>query len=1637
MRNKLKKSVLTLSVVSAAFALTLGLAGCKTDGSSSTTTTPSTPISSVTPDSSTQPISSQTPSSTPTPSTPEADKSVTFVNPEVTTPVVLTVGHGETVKTAYEANASLSNPTPQIAGHEAYEFAGWYIGDVKYDFNTPVTANITLTAKWSEMFYVTYGIVNGTNPTQVKVANGEKFAKPADLVDGNREFAGWYTTDGVAYDFDTPVTSALTLEGKFYYTVTFDSNGGSAVANPTVKVVYGESVAAPSDDPTLESYAFSGWYVGNTAYRFNSAVTSDITIKAKWNYVLAGEGTEVSPFVIANEADLRGFSSLVNDLAVSPEGVAYSTAYISLSADIALSDTPFTPIAGFAGVFNGNGHKISNVNIVISEQNSQVGFFASTDYAEIRLLNVEVNIIAAGRAGGSVVGGLVAYANNTSILGCNVSGNIEFNPKYNDRGVVGGIVGEGYNVVIDTCTSNFASVNASGAFDGVKTITGGSVVGGIAGRLSGEETFVSSVYSYSVIIMIRSGTFGGLVGELEEGATVAYCYFGGNIYNSNYVDSSYNTSAYYYGGGEGEFYACAYKRANGIVVSGMPWHTANWDFTVSSGATVIGYADTSNSTVQISIVDYDATGKGSVVKNVTIPFGSDLSSIGYTSDNLMNGYLATGTFTIGDFSTTADISMPVYGDLYLFADYINFTDLVGNTFAASGNDAFFFSEDTKSATLILNGTNAPLTVSLTVSKMVVEDINYYEVDEYSQMSISDSTYATVVVYLVDSATETEYRVFIQRMLDEDFEKGFLFIQEGGEGNWKLVTNKMFFVYTEYATGAHTFGNQTFIIVEPYMTSSTIYFDAYTLDGTYYTYTPYLFYNLLNGYDYNLGFTMMDGDYYYDSEFVILSNHSIAKVYDYNTGALTIQQYQRAFDVFNGVWFAENEAMKNVSEAAGTDEITDYKFYQYNDLVFNISLDLETGVLTINDKVFDTVSVGYLSGSLTLQATDTDGTVYTVYITISESFFGVDTTLVLNINYVDEATEDVTYELYDFESCYSDYLYGDFTANVPYFGEEVDADLESISCDANGITLGTNTAATYEYGYLVFASDTRTAYPALVFTVGDVTYYLAYNDAGDPVLYTPSTEAEAVDGFVSSNYGSADAADKFVHDLFQGVWIGDDGTTLVVNYTEKTVNGVPYTVYLDPNNYLAVILAFDINGVNYTFTVDKDFYYGVYGELAKEVEGEYVSVGSCYSVAEYFGELINQTYIAFNDVTLDYDSIQVYVDASGQLVAFISEMGKVFPLFVAIDEYYAPVLNFEIINEDETVSTYAVNYDRILQLVSLYDFEAGFDAGHSLYMLEDEYNALLGQYIGNWVSTDGSTIINFKYGDVENSWVMTFTFPFDGISDLPIIAGLVIQEDALAMSYETYVLCFMETESDFGLVAILQYDDGIIYEDSAGLAYLFRSEHLASYSGNWVALDEDSAYTLTYSQGYFTITGVAAAPLQIEVFGITELGGGVFYAIGQMNLDVNLDSSNNGTAVILQLQVFYINNVILVNLVEFEVSVVGGYINDTLSAYVYLEQTMFYNDVYTAFTGSFEFINKAFTSEVTSIFTFEEGFAYYNGDIVEEYTIAMDINGNLVVTFLAAVGTQEGQTIYGLYIATLTIGVDGEVTATVVLEGLYL
>ena len=203
---------------------------------------------------------------------------------------------GTPVPPAQEVEYGLTATKPADPTLKGYTFAFWYLGEdeqnaTAYDFNTPVTENITLTAKWTLNTYtVTFNSYGGTPvPPAQEVEYGHTATKPADPTLKGYTFAFWYLGEdeqnATAYDFNTPVTENITLTAKWEinkFKVTFDTDGGEPIPDDQF-VEWGLFVEEPTTEPTKTGYTFDGWYLGDEKYDFSAAVEQNITLTAKWH----------------------------------------------------------------------------------------------------------------------------------------------------------------------------------------------------------------------------------------------------------------------------------------------------------------------------------------------------------------------------------------------------------------------------------------------------------------------------------------------------------------------------------------------------------------------------------------------------------------------------------------------------------------------------------------------------------------------------------------------------------------------------------------------------------------------------------------------------------------------------------------------------------------------------------------------------------------------------------------------------------------------------------------------------------------------------------------------------------------------------------------------------------------------------------------------------------------------------------------------------------------------------------------------------------------------------------------------------------------------------------------------------------
>ena len=277
----------------------------------------------------------------------------------------------------------------------------------------------------------------------------------------------------------------------------------------------------------------------------------------------SGSGTKDDPYRIFNADQLNQVRNFVGKTDV----------HFSLEADIDMTqwiaeNNPsqgWLPIGGgstssFSGIFNGNGHTISN--LWINRPNPDlfsIGLFGYCDNADIRDLKLEnADIIGRTR-----IGGIIGCCSNTNITSC------VFKGKITGSGNIGGICGRfnNYysNMTISDCHSHCqissnlrndlpceevggicgsiyisegnSTITISGCYSHININNGGRI-GGICGRVYIEDNCSLAIYDCHSYNHIKGFEIGGICGPISgdcEYITISGCYSHNHIQIDRYV----------------------------------------------------------------------------------------------------------------------------------------------------------------------------------------------------------------------------------------------------------------------------------------------------------------------------------------------------------------------------------------------------------------------------------------------------------------------------------------------------------------------------------------------------------------------------------------------------------------------------------------------------------------------------------------------------------------------------------------------------------------------------------------------------------------------------------------------------------------------------------------------------------------------------------------------------------------------------------------------------------------------------------------------------------------------------------------------------------------------------------------------
>ncbi len=145
---------------------------------------------------------------------------------------------------------------------------------------------LLLFLKYHTTYTINFDNGNGDVTRSIKIKKDGIVERPIDPVKDGYVFLGWYYNNEL-FDFNSKVDGNITLVARWQaksndmetYTVKFDTDGGSVIANQVIKK--GEKVTKP-ENPTKNGFEFKGWKYESKDYDFDQVVESDLTLVASW-----------------------------------------------------------------------------------------------------------------------------------------------------------------------------------------------------------------------------------------------------------------------------------------------------------------------------------------------------------------------------------------------------------------------------------------------------------------------------------------------------------------------------------------------------------------------------------------------------------------------------------------------------------------------------------------------------------------------------------------------------------------------------------------------------------------------------------------------------------------------------------------------------------------------------------------------------------------------------------------------------------------------------------------------------------------------------------------------------------------------------------------------------------------------------------------------------------------------------------------------------------------------------------------------------------------------------------------------------------------------------------------------------------
>ena len=377
----------------------------------------------------------------------------------------------------------------------------------------------------------TSGIITNNTGQDVTVVSGESFVV---IKNGTSRPVG-ADAQGNALLEDLSLSSdtfELTLDPEFSSLETgYSSNVGNGVASVVV-------VATPSDPSatfTVNGQAPSGEGNAVEVALSEGENTIQIVVTAPdgtttETYTVTVQRSEPIPehLVISTAEELMDFAAKINDGTYVVDDTVGML--VELGADIDMDGYEWVPIGisddqFFAGIFDGNGHTISNLSVTNADGcGSYLGLFGAT-VASILDVNITGTFTDLSSGTSGYYFGPVAGFTNGDIIGCTAEFTVTGENGRLCGQLIGGVAGfvsgpDSTPLTMENCVSRTT----------IQGETNKLIAGGVAGAFANTE--VINCRNEGALSLSGSQNYvyvGGIAGQTQTGTVLDHCVNNGNV----------------------------------------------------------------------------------------------------------------------------------------------------------------------------------------------------------------------------------------------------------------------------------------------------------------------------------------------------------------------------------------------------------------------------------------------------------------------------------------------------------------------------------------------------------------------------------------------------------------------------------------------------------------------------------------------------------------------------------------------------------------------------------------------------------------------------------------------------------------------------------------------------------------------------------------------------------------------------------------------------------------------------------------------------------------------------------------------------------------------------------------------------